>query len=160
MKTTLKSAQELVELCRGKEIRITAAESCTGGLIASYIISVSGASEIIESSYVTYSDRAKNEILGVPWKYLKKYSAVSPVVAGSMAIGARAEGSADIALSATGYAGPEGEKVGLVYIGVSTKKLTRVYAFRFAGNRDRVRDSAARMAIALAIKEIKEQWKK
>ncbi len=146
--------ETLVGLCKERGIKISTAESCTGGMIASGIVCVSGASDIFEKGWITYSDKAKNEVLGVPWKYLKKYTAVSPMVAGSMAMGARAKSGADIAISTTGYAGPDGESVGLVYIGVSTKEGTKVRSFKFRGDRQRIRSYAAKMAVSLALREI------
>ena len=145
---------ELVELCRERGLLISTAESCTGGMIASGLVSVPGASDILEMAYVTYSDRAKNEVLGVPSEQLCEYSAVSAEVARSMVKGARMKSSADIAISTTGYAGPDGDEVGLVYIGVSYKSKTKIYRFRFLGDRKTIRESAAQMAVRLAIREI------
>lgn len=150
----------LVRLLKERGLRITSAESCTGGSIAAGIVSVPGASEVIEGAVVAYSDRVKNEILGVPWRYIKKYTAVSPSVAGSMALGARQKTSADLSVSTTGYLGPDGEKVGRVYIGISTKHGTVVYKFDFLGNREQIRQQAVRTAMQLAIKEINDRWKK
>ena len=155
-----KAAECLVELLEEKGLRITAAESCTGGSLSAGIISIPGASKVIEGSFVAYSDEIKNKILGVPWRYLKKYTAVSAAVAGSMALGARQRTGADIGLSTTGYLGPTGEKVGQVYIGVSTKQETRVYSFMLGGDREAIRETAVYIAIRLATKEINDKWKK
>ena len=150
----------LVKLLEEKGLHIATAESCTGGYFASRIISLPGASKVIDGAFVAYSDNVKNEVLGVPWRYIKKYTAVSSSVAGSMALGARKRTGADVAVSTTGYLGPDGEKVGQVYIGISTKYDTVVYSFEFGGCRETIREQAVRTAMQLAIKEINDRWKK
>ena len=159
MVRTIKSEKVLVDLLSRGGLKIAAAESCTGGLVAGSIISVSGASNIIEGAFVVYSDRMKNELLGVRQNSLDVHGAVSAEVAAQMAMGARIKTGADIGISTTGYAGPDGDDVGLVYIGISSGRGSRVYKFKFLGSRNKIRRSAVKMAIAAAIKEV-EEWKK
>ena len=146
--------KRLVGLLKKKGWTITTAESCTGGLIACDIISVSGASKVIEGAFVTYSDEMKARELGVSPKSIERHSAVSSEVAAEMALGAKAKTGANVAVSTTGYAGPHGDQVGLVYICICVGSLTRTYRFRFDGDRQRIRRLAANTAISLVIKEI------
>lgn len=110
----------VVRILKEKGLKITSAESCTGGLFASAITDVAGASEVLSSAYITYSDESKIKELGVPSELIDKYGVVSPQVAEAMAAGARERAGADIAVSVTGYAGPEadpGHDAGEAYIG-------------------------------------------
>ena len=116
----------VVRLLKEKHLKITAAESATGGLFASSITEVPGASEVIHYSYVTYSNEAKIA-LGVPAETIGTYGVVSPQTAEAMAIAARAASGADIAISVTGYAGPdadEGHEAGEAYIGYAYGERT------------------------------------
>ena len=117
--------QAVVELLRKNNLKVTTAESCTGGLIAKRITDISGSSDIIECGIVSYSNRIKNEVLGVNADDLEKYGAVSEAVARQMAEGAVKVSGADIAVSVTGIAGPNGDgsgkPVGLSYIGLADK---------------------------------------
>lgn len=98
--------EELVSLLREKRLYISSAESCTGGLFSSEIVSVSGASDILSSSFVTYSEKAKEDILGVRAETIEKYGVVSENVAIEMAKGVCRISGADIGVAVTGYAGP------------------------------------------------------
>lgn len=160
MEKAFESAKTLVGLLAEADLHIATAESCTGGLVAATLISVPGASEVIEGAFVTYSDRMKKELLGVPQRILEKFTAVSAESAKEMAKGAKKKTGADIAVSTTGYAGPTGENVGLVYIGLCSKDTERVYRFRFTGNREIIRQKAANAALSVAIAEAKKEWKK
>lgn len=115
----LQSAQALVALYRARELMLVTAESCTGGLLAGLITEIPGASNVLERGYVTYSNRAKEEDLGVAAAFLDRFGAVSPQVAQAMAEGALDHSAAAIALAVTGIAGPDGgsvdKPVGLVY---------------------------------------------
>lgn len=117
--------EAVVELLREKNLKVATAESCTGGFIAKRITNVSGSSEIFECGIVSYSNRIKNEILGVNSDDLEEYGAVSETVARQMAEGAVKVSGADIAVSVTGIAGPNGDgsgkPVGLSYIGLADK---------------------------------------
>ena len=145
-------AAELGRLLRARGFRIATAESCTGGLVAAAITSVPGSSEWFERGFVTYSNDAKAELLGVPRETIAANGAVSEPVARAMAEGAVAHSRAQCALSITGIAGPDGgtddKPVGRVCFGwafpgepaVTTTK-------RFDGARQAVREAAARAAM-------------
>ncbi len=134
--------QKVVKILSEKGLTISAAESCTGGNFAKMITDISGASEVLGESYVTYSPEAKMRILGVDPKTIKKYSVVSREVAIEMAEGVKKISGADIGISFTGYAGPTGDDVGLVYMGVSYDGKTEGYELHINGNRDRIRHIA------------------
>ncbi|MGI6706887.1 MAG: competence/damage-inducible protein A [Clostridia bacterium] len=124
-------------------LKISTAESCTGGLIASRLINVPGISRSFIEGFITYSNESKIKRLKVNPLTLQKYGAVSQETAREMAIGCLKETGADISVSVTGIAGPEGgtedKPVGLVYIGIAQKDNVEVYSFRFAGDRERIR---------------------
>ena len=118
------AAQEMVQLARSRGVLITVAESCTGGLLAGAITEVPGASDIFERGFVTYSNRAKTDMLGVLATTLDAHGAVSEPVAREMAIGALSDAKADFALSITGIAGPGGsghKPEGRVCFGLAVK---------------------------------------
>ena len=99
----------LVETLKNKSLTITTAESCTGGMVASSIVNISGASDVFKEGYITYSNEAKERILGVKHETLEKYKAVSAETAAQMAEGAVRISKADISVSVTGVAGPSRE---------------------------------------------------
>lgn len=114
----------VVKQLNTEHMLFTTAESCTGGMIASTIVNVSGASNVFHQGYITYCDDAKMSMLDVKKETLKEYKAVSPQVACEMALGALSIADADIAVSVTGVAGPsteDGKPVGLVYIGMASR---------------------------------------
>jgi nicotinamide-nucleotide amidase len=129
-----------------KNLTLSLAESCTGGLIASRITDIPGSSKTFLSSAVTYSNEAKSSILGVRAQTLQAYGAVSSQTACEMACGARRAFGSDVALSVTGIAGPggggENKPVGLVYLAISDKDGTRAKEIRVTGPRARVRNIA------------------
>lgn len=134
--------------------RLAIAESCTGGLLAERITSVSGASKVFELGEVTYSNKAKQTALGVDGSILRKYSAVSSATAAEMAKGALSRSRADLAVAITGIAGPSNEgyidkPVGLVYIAVADKVKVIVKKFNFGSKRSRenVREMSAHNAL-------------
>jgi nicotinamide-nucleotide amidase len=122
-----------------KKLKIATAESCTGGLIANTLTNISGSSVYFDRGIVSYSNNAKNELLNVSEKLLEEYGAVSEPIAKEMAENIRKISKVDIGISTTGIAGPTGgtkkKPIGLVYIGLSTKKYTIVKKFLFKGNR-------------------------
>lgn len=122
-KSLLSSADFLISLLRERKLRISLAESCTGGLLAALLTSISGASSVFEYGWVCYSAAAKQSELSVDAALIAVYGVVSEEVAAAMAAGALARAHADIALSVTGNAGPSAEKgeapVGRVYLGLS-----------------------------------------
>ena len=121
-------AEALVKLLAARGLTIATAESCTGGMAAAAITSVSGASSVFEYGAVTYANRIKEEMLGVRESSLRQYGAVSEAVACEMAEGVRARANSDVGISITGIAGPtgavEGKPVGTVYIAVSYRGNT------------------------------------
>ena len=155
-----KSIEEIVEFLIDKKLTITTAESCTGGLIASAIVDIPGVSEIFHEGYVTYSNEAKKSLLGVKEETLDTVGAVSEETARQMAVGAAKAAKADVALSATGIAGPDGgtdeKPVGLVYLGCYCMGNTYVERHVFKGDRSEVRNAAVEAALTLAKKALKE----
>ena len=129
----------MTELLSEKHLHVTTAESCTGGLISGTLVNAAGASAVLNEGYVTYSNEAKERLLGVSHETLETYGAVSEQTAKEMAEGAAKAAGAEAALSATGIAGPSGgtedKPVGLVYIGCYLSGETVVKECRFHGNR-------------------------
>ncbi len=153
---TLEAA--IVKLLEERKMTVTTAESCTGGLISGRITNVPGASNVYKEGYVTYSNDAKERLLGVKRETLVQYGAVSPQTAEEMARGAAKAAGADAALSVTGIAGPGGgtadKPVGLVYAGCYVKGHVRVEEFYFTGNREKNRESAVARALTLLREEL------
>ena len=120
-----KEAARLIDLCRDRELKLATAESCTGGLLAAYITSIAGASDVLERGFVTYSNDAKVEMLSVEAAVIKAVGAVSQEVALAMAAGALLHSKADISAAVTGIAGPGGgtaeKPVGLVHFAVAKR---------------------------------------
>lgn len=131
--------EKVVELLAERHYTVTTAESCTGGMIAGTIVNAAGASEVLNEGYITYSNEAKERLVGVSHETLERFGAVSEQTAREMAEGAARAAGADAALSATGIAGPGGgteeKPVGLVYIGCTLNGKTEVKECRFDGNR-------------------------
>ena len=115
----LAQAAELLEACRARGETVTTAESCTGGLVAATLTAIAGSSDVFERGFVTYSNSAKSEMLGVPFWLIERRGAVSEDVARAMAGGALTHSRASLAVAVTGIAGPDGDTqekpVGLVY---------------------------------------------
>ena len=149
-------AEKLVELLNKNSMHISFAESCTGGLLAKLITDVSGASNVFECGFVTYSNRIKTEVLHIPTSFIEKYGVVSAEVAGRMAKAAREKSSADIGIGITGVAGPGPDgsiPEGTIYIGFSVKnKETTMAMFTGTENqRNYNRYCAAINAFSMAI---------
>ncbi|RMF11770.1 MAG: CinA family protein [Alphaproteobacteria bacterium] len=148
-------ATELVAEFTRRDLSVTTAESCTGGLVAAVITEVPGASAVFDRGFVTYTNAAKSEMLGVPAPLILEYGAVSEEVARAMADGALARSHADLAVSITGIAGPSGgtpeKPVGTVCFAVAMKgTATRSWTRHFADRgRGLVREEAARFALGL-----------
>lgn len=145
---------ELLALARAHDVRIATAESCTGGMVAAALTDMAGSSDVFERGFVTYSNAAKVELLGVRPQTLEAHGAVSEEVAREMAEGALAHSHADIAVSITGIAGPGGSEFkpeGRVCFGLARKgRVTRVETVEFgAPGRARVREAAMRRALDL-----------
>jgi len=140
---------------------IATAESCTGGMIAAALTAVAGSSAVFERGFVTYTNRAKAEMLGVPVRLIEEHGAVSELVARAMAEGALQHSAADLAVSVTGIAGPGGgtptKPVGLVHLAVAfTGHATNHVRKVFDGDRDAVRLAAAARALAMILEMLQE----
>jgi nicotinamide-nucleotide amidase len=155
--------EDTLDLVVGRMLRkrcatLSVAESCTGGLIAARLTDAAGASDFFIAGYVTYTEKQKQEILGVPAGMLRECTAVSERVAAAMAEGARRISRSTYAISATGYAGPSGgtaaDPAGTVYLGVSGPSGTRVIRVRYGGDRYRTRTLAAQAALDLLRKTL------
>jgi len=144
----------LVRILKEKNLTVSVAESCTGGLIAAKIVSVPGVSSIFMRSYVVYSDRAKIEELGVDAAIVEQYGAVSSETSVSMVEGLHRKTGCDVSIAVTGIAGPDGgtieKPVGLVYISVKVAGEIRTESFRMNGNRERIRTVTAMHAMNMA----------
>ena len=149
---------KLVETLHKRHLFLSTAESCTGGLLAGRLIEVPGASDVYSEGFITYSNRAKEERLGVKEITLQSHGAVSAECAIEMAQGAARVSHSDIGLSTTGIAGPGGgsadKPVGLVYIGISNCGRARAVECRFEGDRSQVRAQAVDTALGLLEEEL------
>ena len=136
------------------------AESCTGGLLASTLTDISGASKWFTHGWVTYSNESKSSELGIPVDLIEKHGAVSTTIAAAMAEGARLASGADLAISVTGIAGPRAvdtdKEIGTVHVGVSTADGRRVKQALFGGTRAENKDAFVTFALRTAI----NQWDK
>lgn len=151
----------IVSMLKEKGYTVTTAESCSGGLLAGRILNVAGASDVYGEGHITYSNEAKEKLLGVSHETLARYGAVSIQTAEEMAAGAARAAGADAALSVTGIAGPGGgteeKPVGLVYIGCYVRGKVKVKECRFQGNRDKNRESAVVQALTLLREQLLEE---
>lgn len=136
-----------------KKMTVSTAESCTGGLLAGTLVNAEGISEVFREGYITYSNEAKQKLLGVKPETLAQYGAVSRETAAEMAEGAAAAAGADVALATTGIAGPDGgtpeKPVGLVYIACFIKGRMVVKRCFYGGDRQGVRHAAVREALEI-----------
>ncbi len=149
------TAFALVAAAQARGLTLTTAESCTGGLVSAAITAVPGASEVLGAGFVTYSNAAKTQILGVPATLIDTVGAVSEAVARRMAEGARLRAAADLAVAITGIAGPGGgsaeKPVGTVWFALASARGTDSHHRLFAGDRDAVRDASAGFALTLLL---------
>lgn len=157
----MENAEKLVNLLIEKKFHITTAESCTGGMVASWIVDVANASKVFNVAYVTYANEAKEKYLNVDSKTIEKYGVVSEEVTKQMALGALKEANADISIVTSGIAGPTGgteyKPVGMVCFGVGIKD--NVYtSTKYFGNigRNKVRSMATEYIIDFAINLIEK----
>ncbi len=153
---TLAQAAALLAALRLQGLRVATAESCTGGLIAAALTHVPGSSDVVDRGFVTYSNAAKTEMLGVPAPLIEAHGAVSEAVAAAMAEGALARCPADLVVAVTGVAGPGGgsvdKPVGTVWFGCARRgQAVRTERRVFPGDRAAVR--AATVALALGLLE-------
>ena len=145
--------EAVVRLLVKNKLTVTTVESCTGGMIASKIVNVAGASEVFNQGFVTYSNKAKRKMVGVGKNTLKKYGAVSEPTAREMAAGGAEEADAEAAVAVTGIAGPDGgtdeKPVGLVYIACCLNGDVTVEECHFHGSRTEIREQSAMEALDL-----------
>lgn len=154
LRTLTLEAKRLLARCRRRGLTLATAESCTGGLIAAILTEIPGSSAVVERGFVTYSNAAKQELLGVPEALIAKHGAVSETVARQMAEGGRRRARVDLCVAVTGIAGPGGatdaKPVGLVHLACA--RAGRGTAHRrlvFKGNRAAIRRQAVAAAFAL-----------
>ena len=153
-KPVRKLAEQVLQAARQGGLKIATAESCTGGLIAGALTEIAGSSDVVDRGFVTYSNQAKCDLLGVSVEMLIAHGAVSEPVARAMAEGALARSGADIAVSVTGIAGPGGgsatKPVGLVHLACARKDHETLHERRiFTGDRGAVRMSTVKAALKL-----------
>ena len=152
----------VLNLLKEKNLTLGTAESCTGGLMAKRMTDLPGSSAVFKGGVVSYCNPVKHNVLGVPQELLDQYGAVSEPVAKAMAQGARTALNCDLAVSATGVAGPgsdaDGNPAGLVYVALATADTTAVRELRLTGaNRQRVRTTAAHHAFDLVLRHFREK---
>jgi nicotinamide-nucleotide amidase len=156
--SVLPQARELIALCVAAKLKIATAESCTGGLVAGVLTEIAGSSAVVDRGFVTYSNAAKMELLGVSPELLERFGAVSREVALAMVAGAMARSPAEIAVAITGIAGPAGgsaeKPVGLVHFAAARRGHRALHAERRFGDIGR---SAVRLAsVAEALSMLKQ----
>jgi len=144
------------DLLHARHAWLSVAESATGGLLGARITSSPSASDHFIGGFLTYSNEMKTRLLGVPAELIEQHTAVSEPVAKAMAEGARDRTGADYALSITGYAGPDGEQVGLVFIGLATPTGSEVRRVQLPGDRERVRAFSTNTALDLLRRKLME----
>jgi nicotinamide-nucleotide amidase len=156
------AARALLDLCREKNLTLAVAESCTGGLLAAALTDIAGASDVFDRGFVTYTDAAKQAMLGVSTAVLKAYGAVSRETAQAMAEGALARAPVDLTVSITGVAGPGGgtqeKPVGLVHTAAVARGGRRLHHEARYGDlgRSEVRRRSALQALAM-LQELAEE---
>ena len=152
--------QRFFDALKLKNLKLSVAESFTGGRVVSEVIKNSGASAFVNEGIVCYSNQSKVKRLGVRQEDLEKHGAVSSVVAYQMCAGLLRKGDCDIAISTTGIAGPKSDDtkkpVGLCYIGVGTKNGIYTYKLNLSGNREQITETAKNTALFLAMKILKK----
>ena len=153
------SADKLVELLKQRGMKISVAESFTGGGISKRLVEISGVSEVYFEGLNTYSNESKMQRLGVKQETLQQFGAVSAQTAREMAEGLINGGNCDISISTTGIAGPKSDNtnkpVGLAYIAIGLKDRTDVYEFNLKGDRGQITETAINIALSLAYKTLK-----
>ena len=155
----LSRAEALLARYRAAGLRLVTAESCTGGLVAACLTEVAGSSDVVERGFVTYSNEAKSELLGIPAALIARHGAVSAEVALAMAEGALTHAHAEVAVSITGIAGPGGatadKPVGLVHLACCRRGAPALGRREvFAGDRGAVRLAALRAAFDLLDRQV------
>lgn len=154
------TVESVVNLLKEQKLTVTTVESLTGGMLSCRLTEVPGASEVFRAGFVTYSDEAKSKILGIPEELVLKYGAVSRPVAEKMTLGCPLMKHADVIVSLTGIAGPDGgdaeKPVGLVYIGCNVQGSIHSRKFLFQGNRKEIREAAVEEALYFIWESVNE----
>ncbi|WP_262691631.1 CinA family protein [Kordiimonas aestuarii] len=154
-KNILTLASQVLEAARNRSMLVVTAESCTGGLISGALTEIPGSSDVVDRGFVTYSNEAKNQMLGVSTESLHRFGAVSSAVAKEMAYGALVNSRSDVSVAVTGVAGPGGgtpeKPVGLVWIGVARQgEAPYAHEFHFGNiGRDKIRQATVANALRL-----------
>jgi nicotinamide-nucleotide amidase len=155
------AATAVLDACRARGLKLATAESCTGGLVAGALTEIAGSSDVVDRGFVTYSNKAKQQMLGVPADTLREHGAVSAETAQAMARGALARAGADIVVAITGVAGPGGgspdKPVGLVHFAAAARSGKLTHAEMRYGDigRGEVRHQSVLQALAM-LKEMVE----
>ena len=153
--------KKVSNLLKEKNLKVATAESCTGGLIAHTLTNISGSSDYFDRGIVSYSNKAKTELLGVSQEIIKKYGSVSKQVVKVMAEGVRLKSNVDIGVATTGIAGPTGgtkeKPVGLVFIAISTVQGTYIRRYKFSGNRLQNKELTCNAALLMILEHIKNE---
>lgn len=149
---------KLIPLLKKHDVKITCSESCTGGMLASILTEKAGSSKWFDMGFVTYSNEAKQKLLGVLPETLNQFGAVSIQTAQEMALGAQKQANADYALSITGIAGPDGgtpnKPVGTVCFGFATKEKVQTYCQHFDGDREKIRLYSVTFCLSLLVEAL------
>ena len=147
-------SEKLYFNCVKKNLTITTAESCTGGMISSAIVHINGSSQIFKSSVIVYSNDMKSKLLNIPKDLITKNGAVSEIVVNNMAKNLLEIVNSDVSIAVTGIAGPTGgsvdKPVGLVWIGIGTKEKIITNKYQFNGNRLKIRQKTTQKSLELA----------
>lgn len=149
-------AEQVLVRCRAQKLMLATAESCTGGMIAAALTDIAGSSDVVERGFVTYSNTAKSELLGVPADLIDRVGAVSEEVARAMAAGALTHAPVDLTIAVTGIAGPGGgsadKPVGLVHFGLARRGgRVRTEHHVFPGDRAAVRHATVARALQMLL---------
>ncbi|MAV77074.1 MAG: damage-inducible protein CinA [Candidatus Marinimicrobia bacterium] len=155
-----KLTQKIIKLLKKKRLKISTAESCTGGMLSSAITSVSGSSKVFTFGLVTYSNQSKNRLLKIPKQIIKKHGAVSIQCCFSMVNNLKKISKSNIAISVTGIAGPGGgtkqKPVGLVYIGIKKANKVKINRYLFKKkDRNKIQKAAVKKSLELILKILK-----
>ena len=155
----IREVKDVLDRCRDGGLMLATVESCTGGLLAAALTGIPGASDVVERGFVTYSNDAKSELLGVPPELIERHGAVSEPVARAMAEGALARSRANLGISITGVAGPSGgtalKPVGLVYLACAAQGRETIVACKTYGPRGR--GEIRRLAVSAALAMLANQ---
>jgi len=155
----LKKTKAVIKLLKKKKLRISFAESCTGGLLSSSIASISGSSNVFDMGLVTYSNKAKNKILKISNQIIKKYGSVSEQCCLAMVDNLSKLSKSQICVSITGIAGPNGgtkqKPIGLVFIGIKINKKIKINKYKFKyKKRTSIQNISVQKALSLILREI------